>query len=53
MITDHPLLTYIEDAFAEADTEGMRQFKRTLARKAPQVQMGCTFKSFELMQQMV
>lgn len=53
MITDHPLVTYIEDAFAEADTEGMRQFKRTLARKAPQVQMGCFFKSFELMQQMV
>ncbi len=24
MILDHPLLTYIEDAFAEADTEGMR-----------------------------
>lgn len=52
LIQDHPLLTYLEDAFAEADVEGCRTFKRALARKCPNVQMGVFFKSVEQMQAM-
>lgn len=52
MIQDHPLLAYLEDAFAEVDIESSRQFKRTLARKYPQVQMGIFFKSVENLQNM-
>jgi len=37
MIQDHPLLAYIEDAFADPDLEGARNFKRSIARKAPHV----------------
>jgi enolase len=37
MIAEHPLLGYIEDAFAENDMEGHRNFKRTLSKKFPHV----------------
>lgn len=49
MIAEHPLLSYIEDAFAENDTEGYRNFKRTLSKKFPHVQLGIQFKSIEHM----
>jgi len=52
LIADHPLLVYLEDAFAEADMEGFRTMKRALARKYPHVQMGIFFKSMEHMQSM-
>lgn len=49
MIADHPLLSYLEDAFAESDVEGYRNFKRTLIKKYPHVQLGIQFKSIEQM----
>jgi len=49
MIADHPLLSYLEDAFAESDLEGYRNFKRTLSKKYPLVQLGIQFKSVEQM----
>jgi enolase len=52
LITDHPLLCYLEDAFSEQDMEGFRTFKRALARKFPSVQMGVFYKSMEHMQSM-
>jgi enolase len=51
LIQDHPLLCYLEDAFADADAEGFRTFKRMLARKAPYVQLGVQVKSIEQLQQ--
>ena len=49
MIAEHPLLSYIEDAFADNDTESYRNFKRTLSKKFPHVQLGIQFKSIEQM----
>ena len=47
LIADHPLLAYIEDGFAESDSEGFRSFNRSLRRKYPHVKTGMNFKSVE------
>ena len=39
MITDHPLLTYFEDAFAMYDFAGHRDFRQKLANEFPNVNM--------------
>ena len=50
LINDHPLLSYLEDPFAEADFAGMRKLKEALKEKAPQVEVGLKniFKSSDL-----
>jgi enolase len=40
MITDHPLLSYIEDALSQFDFAAHRQFKEHLGENFPQVKMG-------------
>lgn len=52
MIADHPLLGFIEDAFAENDMEGYRNFRRTLNKKFPFVQLGVSFRSIDHMKNM-
>lgn len=49
MIQEHPLIGYLEDAFADNDFEGFRSFKRNLSKKFPHVQLGVQFKSVEQM----
>jgi hypothetical protein len=39
MITDHPLLTYFEDAFSIYDFAGHRDFRQKLSNDFPNVTM--------------
>jgi enolase len=44
LISEHPLLTFIEDPFSENDIEGYRAFQNHLRVKFPQVQISRKFK---------
>lgn len=51
MVADHPLLTIIEDPFAETDFESYRSFKQQLYAAYPNVQISRRFKNLEQIQQ--
>lgn len=47
MISEHPLLTYIEDPFIVSDLSVYKKFQAKLAESQPNVQIGMTSKMFE------
>ena len=50
LIADHPLLTFIEDPFADTDNEAYRNFKAQLSLKYPHVHISRKFKDMQHLQ---